>query len=155
MSSPINISPYLRTSRSFPKDIALLQVEVNKSYIDIAQKVNDRIIGIFTTVRPSITGESWFLQGGNNPQETQRQVFLFNSFTAITHGINFNEIVSLTKIYGTFTDGTNYYPLPYSNTTPTNQVGISVTPTQIVFTTAGGSPAVSRGVVILEWLTNF
>ena len=61
MSSPINVTPYLRTSRSFPKDIDLLQVEVDKSYIDIAQKVNDRSIGIYPTNRPAITGDTWYL----------------------------------------------------------------------------------------------
>jgi len=154
MSSPINITPYLRTSRSFPKDAGLLQVEVDKAYIDIAQKVNDRSIGIYPTNRPAITGDTWYLQGGNRAQESQRQVYTFTTFTNFNHGINFNNIFAITKITGTFYDGTNWYPLPYSTTTAANCVGVSITPSQIAFSTGGGSPSIVRGVVIIEWLIN-
>jgi len=58
----INQVPYVRTSRQFPfDDVALLAMEINKAYIDIANVVNNRVIGLFPVNRPAITGESYFL----------------------------------------------------------------------------------------------
>ena len=57
----VNQMPYLRTSRLFPEDLGQLCVEVNRSYIDVASAVNNRIIGIFPQTNSAITGESWFI----------------------------------------------------------------------------------------------
>ncbi len=83
----INEVAYLPTSRNYPKDTNLLVVEVNKSYIDIANAVNSRTIGLFSTKVPSITGESWFLS--NKRQQGFRKVFEITSFAAIPHGLEF------------------------------------------------------------------
>ena len=74
MNNYINPNPYLRTTREFPQDIKQLTQEVNKSYLDIANAVNARTIGIFGVARPSVTGESWYIFG-NRRQQTARQIF--------------------------------------------------------------------------------
>jgi hypothetical protein len=154
MNNVVNRVAYLRTSREYPEDLHQLCVEVNKSYVDIANAVNNRIIGIFPVNRPAITGESWFLT--NQRQQGLRQVFTFTfsgALTQITHGINLKGIFAFIRIFGTFTDGTNWYPLPFVEATNvTNQVGISVTPTTINIqkgATAGGT----NGYIVLEWLS--
>ena len=155
MSSNItNQVPFLRTSRSFPMEAQPLSVEINKSYVDIANSVNARTIGQFTTNRPVPSGESWFLR--NQRQQGLRQAWEFTgSNLSINHGINISFIYAFTKIYGTFTDGTNWYPLPYVDTTDViNQVSVEVTPTQIVITAGGGAPTISTGIVVLEWISN-
>jgi len=149
----VNQSSFLRTSRNFPNDTQALSVELSKSYVDIANIVNQRIIGIFPTSRPIITGDSWFL-ANNLKQQTFRQLYTFTSFAAITHGIDTTKIYGFSRIYGSFTDGTNFYPLPYVHPTAANQVGVIVTATQITFAVGGTAPVPTNGVIVLEWLSN-
>jgi hypothetical protein len=150
----VNQTPYLRTSRHFPQEAQPLAVEVNRSYVDTANAVNQRTIGIFPTNFPAITGESWFVNN-NQRQQTLRQVYLVTGAGNIAHGINFANIAAITKIYGTFTDGTNWYPLPYVDVvSATNQVNVLVNPTNIVIAAgAGAPPAIVSGYVVLEWLS--
>lgn len=150
----VNQIAYLRTSREFPTDIGDLTVEINKSYVDTANAINSRTIGIFPVNRPAITGESWFYRA-NQKQQTLRQLYTFTSAGSIDHGINVSQIGGFTRIYGTFTNGSSWYPLPYvDSTAANNQVSISVTSTQIVITAGGGSPpTITSGFVILEWLS--
>ena len=149
-----NSSPYLRTSRNFPITAQPLAVEVNKTYVDIASAVNLRTIGLFPTTVSANTGEQWYLTA-NQRQQTIRQVYTFTSAGSIAHGIKFGMIGGITKIYGTFTDGANWYPLPYIDVTAANnQVNVIVNDTNIVITAgAGSSPSISSGYVILEWLS--
>lgn len=154
MTTPIQDSPYLREQRSFPNDNAqVLTVEVDRAYVDIAQKMNVRTIGLFAVGNVAITGESWFLTGTG--QQTLRQLYTFTSAGSIPHGIVFSQIAGIVKIYGTFTNGTNWYPLPYVDiVSATNQVNIVVNPTNIVISSGGGAPAIVSGFVVLEWLSN-
>ncbi len=156
MSSNLtNNSPYLRTSRLFPKDAQGLSVELDKAYIDIANVVNSRTIGVFTVNKPIVNGETWFTSGGNLKQQALRQVYKFTSAGNIPHGINLKAISGFVKIYGTFTDGTVWYPLPYvSVTAANNQVNVVVNATNIVITAgAGAPPSITSGTVVLEWIS--
>lgn len=150
-----NQSPFLRTSRTFPREADPLSVEIDRSYVDIANAVNQRTIGLFPVARPAITGESWFTSK-NQRQQTLRQVYTFTAAGNIAHGINFSNLTSFTRIYGTFTNGTNWYPLPYVDVAnANNQVNVYVSPTNIVITSgAGAPPAITSGMVVLEWLSN-
>ncbi len=153
MSNSIsNPGNYLRTSRNFPHDPQALSVELTKSYIDIANQVNDRISGVFGT-STTITGESWFLAGDNSRQQTLRQVYSINGVGSYVHNINFSSISRFSRIYGAFTNGTNWYPLPYVD--GSGQIGITVDPTNIILTSSGTTPSISNGQVVLEWLSNF
>jgi hypothetical protein len=147
-------APFLRTSREFPEEIQPLTVEINKSYIDIANNVNARVIGLFVKGKQTITGESWFVTSAR--RQTVRQIYTFTGAGNIPHGINLSAIVGFVRIYGTFTDGTNWFPLPYPNqVAANNQVGIYVDPTNIVITAGGGAPpTITSGYVVLEWLVN-
>lgn len=163
-SVPVNKVPYLRTTRNFPEEPKQLTIEVNRAYVDTANAVNQRTIGIFSLNNPSITGESWYPQGAQR-QQTLRQFYLINGAGSYPHGINTTLIPGFTKIYGTFedeTDGT-WYPLPYVDTVAANnQVSLWVTagspgsPGNIVITGGGGAdqPTISNGYVVLEWLSN-
>jgi hypothetical protein len=156
MTSIIQQAPYLRVQRHFPTDSPQnLSVELDRAYTDIAAKMNTRTIGTFAMNFPIVTGEQWFLQGANEKQQTLRQIYTYTSAGSIAHGINFSNISGLTRIYGDFTDGTNWYPLPYVDvTSATNQVNVKVTPTNIVIAAGAGSPpTISSGYVILEWLS--
>src|SRR5271165_3974619 len=133
----INSSNYLRTSREFPEDIHQLSVEVNKTYIDIANVVNNRTIGIFPTSARAQNGEIWYL-----PKNTKftglRRVYPFTTAGNIPHGLNIDGLI-FTKCSGSYTDGTNWYGAYFaSDTIVAAQVTFYITPTNIVIQSGAG-----------------
>lgn len=155
-SGLINQSPYLRTSRNFPEDDAhQLAVEINRSYVDIAEKVNKRTISLYPTTKPAINGESWFLSQ-NKRQQGFRQVYTFTSLPAvIPHGVDIAQIYGFIRIFGAFTDGTFWYPLPYVVIAGgvASQTEVFLDTTNINITSGGSGPAATKGQVVLEWLS--
>jgi len=150
----VNQSPYLRTSREFPKDMDQLTGELSKNYIDIANGVNIRTIGIYPTNRPAIIGDSWYI--GGKKYQGLRQIYEITGTGAIPHGIDVPSIKGFTDIYGTFTDGTSWYPLPFvSVLAANNQVNIFIGANSIFVTGGGGAgqPVVQSGFVVLEWIS--
>jgi len=144
---------FLRTSREFPEEIKELAFQVSKSYIDIANAVNSRTIGIYAVTRASITGDSWFLT--SKKQQTLRQVYTFTAAGNIPHGINISSVFAFSpNSYGSFTDGTNYYGAIYASSTAiAGQVSFYVTPTNIVVLSGAGAPTISSGIIVLEWIS--
>lgn len=157
MSNPTQRAPYLRQQRNFPNDnIQALTVEIDRSYIDIAQKVNSRTIGLFPDNDPIATGEQWFLNGQPNKQQTLRQIYPFTAAGSIAHGINFNGVSQFTKPSGSYTDGMNWYGAIYASSVAiAGQVTFYVTPTDIVIQSGAGAPSITSGTIILEWLSLF
>jgi len=153
MINVINQVPYLRTSREFPKEIDQLTLEMDKSYVDTANAVNNRTIGIFPVNRPAINGESWFIQN-NQKQQGLRQVYSFTSTTAINHGIQVITPQQFIRCFGSFTDGTNSYGLFFASSVAiAGQITFYLTSTQIVFETGAGAPSLTQGTIVLEWLS--
>ena len=153
MTNQIEQAPYLREQREFPSDdLKKLARQTDQAYIDIATKVNLRTIGVFSS-NQSITGESWYLKGSSKKQQVLRRVFPFNSTEDIETSLTMD--VQFTRMYGTFTDGEIWYPLPYVDVVDaTNQISFSVSDSDIVFAIGGGSPpTVDRGFIILEWIS--
>jgi hypothetical protein len=147
-------SPYLRTTRDFPKEHEALRVELNKMYIDLANGLNARTAGLFPTNRPAISGEEWFLS--SQKQQGLRQVYPITGAGSYAHGITLSNISGFTKIYGVFVDMSGvWYPLPYVDVVAANnQVNVIVNGTNIVVAAGGGSPpSISSGLVVLEWLS--
>lgn len=156
MKTPLQQAPYLRDQRKFPfNDVRDLASQVDQTYIDIANKVNARTIGIFATNFQIITGEQWFLEGQPQRQQTLRRVYEITSFTNFNHGIDFNSVSTFTVIRGIGYDGTNYYPIPFANPAAGGSVAIFVSPTQVVFSVGVIPPGIVSGIIILEWLSLF
>jgi len=147
---------FLPTTREFPSDGEHLSVEVSRSYINVANAVNARTIGIFTTNRPAANGEYWFLFQ-NKRQQGFRQAYNIPAISAyphlIPHGINITRIGGFVRIWGTFTDGTIWYTLPYVDIlSATNQIKITVDATNIIIDAGAGTPpTISSGTIVLEW----
>jgi hypothetical protein len=148
-------SPYLREQRQFPNDeLRELATQVDQAYIDIAQKMNARTIGIYAVNFQTVTGESWYLRGSSNRQQTLRQVYTFTAAGNIPHGINFATISQFTKCQGSYTDGTNWYGVIFATSVAiAGEVSFYITPTNIVVLMGGGAPAITSGSIILEWLS--
>lgn len=155
MTNFVNNSPFLRTTREFPEEINQLTVEVNRSYVEVADAVNNRTIGNFAVNKPALTGEAWFVKQ-NKKQNGLRKVLSFTAFGSIPHGLDslWSGIYAFTKIYGTFTDGTIWYPLPYVDIVAANQVSITVDNMNVNLTAGAGAPAITQGYVVLEWISN-
>ncbi len=153
MNTPRLTSPFLKTSREFPEEMHQLTVEVNRAYIDIASAVNSRIVSIFPTNKQIVTGEKWYIDGLK--QQTERKIFRFTTTSSITHGIQVTDPAQFVRCFGNYTDGTNSYGLIYGTSVAiAGQILFYVTATQIVFVVGGGAPAITKGTIVLEWLSS-
>ena len=165
MTTPTNnlqVSPYLKTQWQFPyEDLRDLANQSDISYIEIASKMNARTIGTYSVNFPLVTGERWYTATptnpqSNQPQQTLRQVYTFTGAGNIAHEINFSAIAGFTKCYGSYTDGTNWYGVIFATSVGiAGQVTFYVTPTNIVVAVDGGAPAVTSGLIWIEWLSQF
>ncbi len=160
MTTTLNLqkAPYLREQRNFPNDSTqALTVEIDRAYVDIALKVNSRIIGRYGVNFPSVTGESWFLTGQPNRQQTLRQLYQFTKAGNIPHGINWSSVSLISPLsYGSFTDGTNWYGCIYaSNVAIAGQLSFYVNNMNIVVLAGAGVPVITSGFINLEWLSTF
>lgn len=155
MSGIVQNNPYLREQRQFPfDDLRMLANQCDQAYIDVANKVNSRVIGNYAVNLFSVTGERYFLQGSPRPQQVLRQVFSFTGAGNVPHGIT--SYTSFINCYGEYTDGTNFYGAIYgSNVAIAGQVSFYVTPTNIVILVDAGAPAFTSGMIVLHWISNF
>lgn len=169
MNNIINQVAYLRTSRNFPPNLSQLTVEVDKSYVDIANAVNNRTISLFPANVPAITGENWFIT--NQRQQTLRQIYAFgtiNPGVELDIPTNITNFVQFTKISGTVItlNGSSglpdYRPLPYLDV---NAIGGGITilvgniivmgqPVLMIRIVNGAlAPVITSGIAVLEWMS--
>jgi len=155
-SNIVNNVTFLRTTREFPTESDQLSVELNKAYLDIANVVNSRIIGIFPKNKMAITGESYFLT--NNRQQTLRQVYTGTSTAAIPHGLTniYNAIPFFTRMWGQYTDSTGRWfgLIPASTVAIAGQVTFYIDNTSINFVSGDDAPTPTSLIVIIEWMSN-
>lgn len=159
MSSNIaNQVAYLRTSREFPEELHQLSVEINKSYVDIANAVNVRTIGLFPVNRAAQTGNSFYFT--STRQQTLRQVYSFGAIAAgatlnITYKISgFSRLIML---YGAVvTDAPDERPIPFASVTANANIEtiLDTANSQIVITVGAASPNVVSGFIVFEWLSD-
>lgn len=148
---PIRV-PYLKVQRKFPVIPQALSVELESAYSDIASCVNNREIALFAEGQNINNGKTYTLSSGK--YAGFQRIYRITATGNTPHSLKLGNIFSFTSIAGTFTDGTNIYPLPYVNSvSATNQISLSLTSTNIVITPGGGTPPTFvSGVVILEWM---
>lgn len=151
---PINKTPYLPTTKRFPRDTGQFIEEMDKTYIDIANASNDKTIGLYPVTKPAVTGNQYILTPTESFQSLRR-VYRFTSTGNIAHGLNFSQIQGFVNIYGTFQAGGNWYSLPHVDlTNVNNQISVTITSSQIQITAGGGAPpSISLGYIVLEYIT--
>lgn len=154
--------PYLKVQWMFPNTEAKeLASQLDKAYIDIATKVNQRIIGSYAVNVFSVTGERWYFSGSSTAQQSLRREYTFTAAGNIPHELIWADVSSISpRSYGTFTDGTNWYGCIYASATVAaaslaGQVIFYVTPTNIVVVADANAPAIVSGYINLEYLSNF
>jgi len=158
----INSGAFLRTSREFPYDAEKLNLQINKSWIDIANAVNQRINGTYLINGAAVTGEEWFFNE-NKKQQSLRKLYKFTTSGNIPHNIFSTISMVSPRSYGTYlsTNG-NWYGVIYSSNTVAiaNLVTFYVTPSvgttsgNIVILAGAGAPAISTGLIDLEWISD-
>jgi hypothetical protein len=150
--------PYLKLQWMFPGDEAKnLASQMDKAYLDIASKVNQRVIGSYAVNVWSVTGEKWYFSGSSSAQQSLRGLFPFTAAGSIPHRLNWSDVSSITpRAYGTFTDGTDWDGCIYASGVPiAGQVTFNVTPTNIVISAGAGAPTIVSGYIVLEYLSVF
>lgn len=149
----VNNAPYLTDQRDFAQDGEQLTRDLDKSYVDIANAVNSRTIGIYAINRPSVTGNQYHPE--NKKLQSLRQLYTFTGTSTIPHGINFTKAPYMAHMEGYFYDGTNWYGLiPGSSTAITGQISFYLTGTDITFVVDGAAPFLAKGIITLEWLSD-
>lgn len=143
---------FLRTTRNFPQEIQPLVVEVNRAYVDTANAVNNRTIGVFPSNKPALNGEAWFVSE-NQRQSGFRQIFSLPPLVANHNIVNYGSL-AFTRIYGTAFDGNIWYPLPYVDVSNlSSQIQIVINPTTYNVIRGATAPAINQGFLVLEWLS--
>lgn len=154
LTTNLQTMPYLPRQRNFPNDSSqALGVELDKTYIEIAQRVNERIIGNYAVNFWSVTGEKWYFN--STPQQTLRQIYNFTAAGNIPHNLNWDSVSMISpRSYGSFTDGTNWYGVIYASSVAiAGQLTFYVTPTNIVIVAGAGVPAIVSGFINLEYIS--
>lgn len=153
MTNIINQVAYIKSSREFPEDLQQIANILTRSYVEIAGSINDRTIGLFPSNRPAITGNAYYVFQ-NRKQQSLRQAYTFETTANIPHGINFTEAAYIGSMYGQYTDGTNWYGIISGTSVAiTGQISFYLTPTDIVFVVDAGAPALTKGIIVIEWVS--
>lgn len=143
---------YLINNLRWSKDWDTFLTQITKAYSDIARSINTRDIAIYD-LNQNVNGQEWF-----NPANVQlkrdgfRRVYQFTGAGNIAHGIT---NLTLVTAYGEYTDGTNFYGAIFgSSVAIAGQVTFFLTPTNIVIQSGAGAPAITSGVIVLNFLQN-
>lgn len=152
------LSAFLQTYRNFEGDTEQIRILLNNSYRDTAEAVNVRTIGTHDLVEVQ-NGQQYF-----NPANTQNKRYAFRktfSLDAIATGATstFNHAITgisiVTHFYGgVITDIPDYRPLPNPSTTANANIEVIVTNTQVSITNGAGSPNITSGILVIEYLKN-
>jgi hypothetical protein len=158
MTNIVNSAPYLREAREFPEDARNLSFQANKAYLETANAVNQRTIGLYPANRPAITGNSYFFTP--NRQQSLRQIYSFTGTTDINLGFKLSTISGIIQGYGSYTDGTSFYGLIFGTSVAVAglvsffiTVNTGSTTTDLIrFETGAGAPSLVSGSIVLEWI---
>lgn len=153
MSKIVNEVAYIKSSREFPADLAQLATILTRAYPEIANAINERTIGLFPSNRSAITGNAYYLFQ-NKKQQSLRQAYTFTTTANIPHGIDFLQVAYIGAMYGQYTDGTNWYGLIAGTSVAiAGQISFYLTATDIVFVLGAGAPALTKGIIVIEWIS--
>jgi hypothetical protein len=155
----VNQVAYLRSSREYPEELHQLCVEVNRTYVDIANAVNARTIGIFPKNRPAITGNSYFFT--NQRQQSLRQIYTFITTADITLGFKISSIAQFIETHGLYISGTNTFGLiPATSVAIAGQItyyfvvdGTNPKSDLIRFVVGALAPPINSGTIVVEWVS--
>lgn len=176
-SNIVNQQPFIRSTWDFPKDGPSMSVEMNRSYLELAQFVNARTIGLFPTNRPAQGGEQWFIPPDQNQPLASQRVYNFRQVytvgaiaaatptTTIPHGIDiFQNVSFMTKCQGALqTVSNNWIGCIFASGNAiagqyTFFVGRNSAPGvldgNITILQGAAAQPINKGIIVLEWINN-
>lgn len=152
-------------------DLKLLLVRLYQDLNYMANVVNVKETGQYTTQFPMVTNIQWFpnpiLNSNSTTTPTQRNVFrttinfgalpngTINPVKSVPHGITCTTGVTFTRIYATASDttGLTYIPIPYVDAALTDPIQIDVDSMNVnIRTTAIDRSNYNVCYVVLEYL---
>lgn len=149
---------FLPAYRDFDIDDDQLRILLATVYSQTVNSLNLKINGVYETVE--VQTNSQF----NNPANAQRKRFEFRKMFYISAGsLTFLHNIpgislgtsQFTRIYGVVNTATDWLPLPHVDVVNVNrQISIQVNATQVIITPGAGAPAITGGIVVLEYLKN-
>ncbi len=153
-----SLAPFLPTSQVFPEDESQRLIVLTDNFTSFSQAINQREIGIYETIE-QLNGRQYF--NSTNPEDKRfgyRKVFSFN---AIAVGATLNiahNITGLTQVLewngGVIVAG-GFRPIPrVSATDVTEQIQVDIVGANIVIVNGAAAPAITSGVVVLDYLKN-
>jgi hypothetical protein len=138
-----------------------LKTQLTRRDTQMAIALNFKTNGIYDQGEVQ-TGEQFFGTPGNIQKKrlSFRKVFSFGTLAPgdtltppISHGIT--GITSGTNIYGTAVTADDFRPIPYASATDVlKQIEVNVTATQINIINGANAPAITSGIIVLEYLKN-
>ena len=151
------MNSFVSTTREFPYDAESLKVTLEHTYTEIAQAINFREIGTYTTVEV-LTGKAYFDPAdANNTRLSFRQLYIVGAIVAgatlnIPHNIAGTFFVTLVQ-GNCVTAVVDQRPIPYASATlVTDQISITVAGANIVIVNGATAPNITSGIVTLEYL---
>lgn len=139
--------PTLSPVDLFTDDEEPLRDKLNKVYTDIVNICNDKKRKEQYLQQEDITIDTYA-----DGKAVFRQTYPVPALVAGPNTINHNVTIdSLVDIWGSVSDGTTRVPLPFVSPVAANQVGVSVTATQIVLNVGGGFGANFVGFITMYY----
>jgi hypothetical protein len=135
-----------------------LQIKLSSLHSDIANCINIREIGLYQDDQELLTGQQFSIPGNNQKKNFAfRKIFYFGAIASgatLSTNHNITGFTQFTNIYGTIiTDAVDYRPIPYvSVAVITDQVAVRITATQYVIANGATAPAITSGILVLEYL---
>lgn len=155
--NPVNTqNTFLPTTIFFPDNFDEFRVKFIESYILSANAINSRDIGIYDE-QEIITGQVWATTDVLTKGSTFRKIFFFGAIAPgatlnIPHGLG-STISLVTEWKGGVVVAGGFRPLPRVSATAVNeQISVDISGANIVIVNGAGAPAITNGVVVLEYI---
>lgn len=146
------LSNQLPISVEFPKDQVRFLETLSLLYKRIADSVNKKE-GSLYLLQELANFQQFFTQG--DPQRTRngyRKTFILDPST-LTFNHNITGISQITNYWAIANTAADFRKVPYVDVTNvTNQISMRVTTTQVIITNGATAPAITGGLVILEYV---
>jgi len=144
-------APYLPQHRTFdPANPSLFKNQIENAWIQIAFRINERVIGNFYT-NEQLAGQEYFGSNNQRRRSVFRKVVNFGTLPntgakSVAHNLNPTSDWKFTHIYATGSDpvALSYIPVPNSF--------IVVDATNVTITTTSDLTAYTNCTVVLEYL---
>jgi hypothetical protein len=153
-SDPSSQLNQLSFSREFPEDPKLLKNTLLDNNQKIANAVNSKIGGFYTTIEKGTSEQYIDFNNTQNTRNIYRVLVDFGQLpnagsTQIAHGINgWNARYDLVRCYGAANSTSLAQSIPLSN----DGISITINATDVTITTTADFSAYDRATVVIEYI---